>query len=45
MAWVQIVKKEGADLIQEVDIVAGKFEGLYLGEFVGGEGWHNLSQF
>ena len=37
--------EEGPHLIQEVDIVAGKFEGLYLGEFVGGEGWDNLSQF
>ena len=37
--------EEGPDLIQEVDIVAGKFEGLYLGELVGGEGGHDLSQF
>ena len=36
--------EEKGDLIQEVDIVAGKFEGLYLGEFVRGEGGHNLSQ-
>ena len=37
--------EEGPDLIQEVDIVAGKFEGLYLGELVRGKGWDNLSQF
>ena len=41
----QFKAKKRANLIQEVYVVAGKFEGLDLGELVGGEGGHNLAQF